>query len=107
VKIVGIDSLQIENPITNFSRIKSKLSQKTQKLLEEAINNLSHKVLLEKKGDIVFILENLTGLEGLNRKLKKSKGILICLPIKFDNELYTDNSITRAVALVMKGGYGE
>jgi kynurenine formamidase len=96
VKILGVDSLQIENPIINFEKMSHQLPAAAKSIVNKKISELqsgcTHKTLLKNK---VFILEHLTALDKLH-----GKTLLCCPPPKFEIPGCDDNSITRAFALV-------
>ena len=98
ISLVGIDTLQIENPIINFN---GKESHFTFDNYKEAIysrlkhlydNEFAHPIFLNKG---IFIVEN---LKNLNRILGHNS--LFCsVPLKLYCADCTDNSITRAFAI--------
>jgi len=101
VSLVGIDALQIENPIINlggkelFPILSKKYNKLIKRKLESISQNFIHQILLENDVLLVENLKNLTKIIG-------RKVLFIAAPLGLDIPGCTDNSITRAFALAFK-----
>lgn len=101
--LIGIDALQIESPLINFGAKEpfSFISEKYRKIikekLEEIHQNFIHRIFLENE---IMIVENLMHLT----KIVGQKVLFVVAPLKLNCPGTTDNSITRAFALNLKGG---
>jgi len=101
VRIVGVDSWQVDNPIINFESLPIYLPENVKNDIKSEVDkirsNNNHQIFL---GDgKVLIMENLD----LNELKGCERALLVCPPIKLDFPGCNDNSITRACALVFKG----
>ncbi len=101
IALVGIDALQIENPMINLGgREKDDiLWQGYKEFIEKELSiistNFIHKKLLEND---IMIVENLTELKDIIGQ----KVLFVAVPLKLEGTGCTDNSITRAFALVFR-----
>jgi kynurenine formamidase len=99
ISLLGIDALQIENPIINFDKDCPYLTSSAKTYIEEKLeyvrNHFIHKILLSKE---IMLIENMTNVG----KLVGKKSLLIAAPIKIVLKTCADNSITRAFAIVLK-----
>jgi kynurenine formamidase/class 3 adenylate cyclase len=101
VNLVGIDALQIENPIINFDGQEENIyfpewKEKYVPIIEEKLKLVKkyfiHKILLSNE---IMILENLKDIS----KIIDRKSLLVSVPLKLMCSNCEDNSITRAFAL--------
>ncbi len=101
IKGIGVDCLQIENPVINISEEDTtfKSDQEFKRRLDLANSNMAHIKILQED---ILIIENLTNLD----KILNKEVMFICLPPKFGMELKEmrtdDNSIVRAIAIELK-----
>lgn len=100
VLLVGIDALQVENPLINFSNkeelpIWSGYERIIKKRLEDISGNFIHRILLNEK---ILIVENLKSLTLMLGR----KSLFIAVPLKLKCSYCKDNSVTRAFGLVFK-----
>jgi len=100
VKLVGIDALQIENPIVNFDEsctatLTEKAKVEINKRLTDVKTNYAHRILLSNK---IMLLENMTNV-GL---IVNKKSLLVAPPLKIVCNNCGDNSVVRAFAIVLK-----
>ena len=101
VLLVGIDALQVESPIINFGGKEPLhlVSKKYQKIIDDKIaevrEHFIHKIFFENDIMIVENLKNLT-------KMVNKKNLFSCVPLKLNIDICTDNSITRAFAIILK-----
>jgi kynurenine formamidase/class 3 adenylate cyclase len=99
ISLIGIDALQIENPLVNlgdrepFFMASNNYKKILKEKLEEIKINFIHKIFL---GNDVVIAENLMNLD----KLVNKKVLFAIAPLKLN--FCTDNSISRAFAMVLK-----
>lgn len=101
VSLVGIDALQVENPLINFCGKEPHqmawdgYEAFIEEQLKSLYKNLIHKLFLENN---IMIIEN---LKNLNSLIGKSS-LLCAAPLKLLASGCTDNSITRAFAVILK-----
>lgn len=96
IRILGIDSYQIENPIINFKEnIYPFLDERIEDEIARMQEDCVHQVFLR---DGIFILENLRNL----KQLRNKNVLLCCPPLNFKFNDCDDNSITRALAFAPK-----
>lgn len=101
VRFIGIDALQIENPIINLSGKEFELvataglSNLIKSKLENISINLAHRKLLQNE---ILIIENMTNVN----KIVGRKTILVAAPPRFSLSSCTDNSIARVFAMCVK-----
>lgn len=101
VSLVGIDALQIENPVINlggrepFPMISEKYKGIIKRKLQEVSQNFVHQMLLEND---IMIVENLKGLT----EIPQPKFLFIAVPLKLTVPGCVDNSITRPFALAFE-----
>jgi kynurenine formamidase len=102
VSLIGIDALQIESPLINFEEPPSFLSSKHKKdfkkKLVEIEKNFAHRIFLDRD---VCIAENLTQVT----KIIGERVLFVIAPLKLG--FVTDNSISRAFALILKDRSGD
>lgn len=98
IKMVGIDALQIENPIINLDGKEWMviLTQKYKKIVIEKLNKIKESMIHRKfLQNSILILENLKNVD----KIVDRKSIICAVPPKLMLTGCTDNAIVRAFAI--------
>ena len=109
ISLLGVDALQIEDPIINFDipdepdelteALKVNLTSRGEELIGKRLKKIKkifiHKLLLSNQ---ILLIENMKNVD----KLLNKQSLFIAPPLKLTLPNCSDNSITRAFAIVFK-----